>query len=417
MRQSEIFSQTRRETPRDEEARNARLLIRAGYIHKEFAGVYSFLPLGLRVLRRIESLLRLEMASLGAREIFLSSLQARDPWELTGRWNEKVVDAWFKSKLKNGSDVAFAFTHEEPLTLIMRDHIHSWRDLPKSVFQIQTKFRNETRTKSGILRTREFLMKDLYSFSRDEGEHAAFYERVKEAYLRIIKACGIGNQTHITLASGGSFSQFSHEFQTLSDVGEDSIMICRGCGAAINEEIWSGKCLSCGAAVADSRRSIEVGNIFSLGTRFSDALGLKYMDESGIQRPAVMGSYGIGVGRLMGAVVEVLADERGLVWPRDITPFDVHLVEIRSEKPEVNQKAEMLYRYLRERGIEVLYDEREVSAGEKFADSDLLGIPKRVVVSEKTLREGTIEASDRASGKTTLLSLFEFEKLSWLERR
>ena len=283
MRQSQLFTKTRKEAPKDEVSKNAELLIRAGFIHKEMAGVYSYLPLGLKVLKKIEAIIRAEMNAIGGQEIFLSSLQEKALWEKTNRWSDEVVDNWFKTKLKNETELGLGFTHEEPLTRLMKDHIKSYRDLPLSAYQIQTKFRNEIRAKSGIMRGREFLMKDLYSFSKDEKEHALFYEKAKKAYTKIFDSVGLGEKTHIVIASGGSFSKYSHEFQTVTPAGEDIIHICAGCKLAINKEIfieYQGKgCPDCGGKKFNEEKAVEVGNIFTLGTRFSEPLGLTYIDE------------------------------------------------------------------------------------------------------------------------------------------
>lgn len=400
MRQSSLFTKTRRETPTGEVAKNAILLIRAGYLHKELSGVYSFLPLGLRVLNRIAEIIRHEMDALGGEEVLLSALQDRVVWEKTNRWDEKKIDTWFKTTLrKGGTVVGLGFTHEEPLTRILTAHVRSFRDLPRSIYQFQTKFRNEERAKSGVLRTREFLMKDLYSFSRTQDEHERFYEKVRAAYHRIFDAVGIGRETFLTFASGGSFSKYSHEFQTIADAGEDTVHQCLRCHVAVNDEIIAEKkqCPSCGGRELKKAQAIEVGNIFSLGTQFSEALGLRYVAEDGTEKPVVMGSYGIGLARVMGAVVEIHADEAGLVWPERIAPFRVHLLSI-GEGGKLEKKAALLYDRLRKGGVPVLFDDRDVSAGEKFADADLIGIPTRLLISEKLEKEGNVEIKDRKSG-------------------
>ena len=406
MKQSELFTRTRREAPKDEVSKNAQLLIRAGYVHKEMAGVYSMLPLGLRTLGRVMGIIREEMNGIGGQEILLSSLQEPDVWNKTDRWSDEQVDSWFKTKLKSGADVGLAFTHEEPLTNLMREQISSWRDLPAYPYQFQTKFRNETRAKSGLMRTREFIMKDLYSFSKNEQEHLAFYERVAAAYARIFERVGIGDNTYKTFASGGSFSKFSHEFQTVCDAGEDVVYIHRPTKVAINKEVFTDE-VKKDLGLSDDfeeAKAIEVGNIFTLGTRFSDALGLAYKDEKGADVPVFMGSYGIGLARLMATVAELLSDAKGIVWPESIAPFAVHVVELGGGNQDVRTEAAELYRELTERGVEVLWDDRDVRAGEKFADADLIGIPLRVVVSEKTLAEGKYECTERASGTTSHLS-------------
>ncbi len=410
MRQSQLFTKTRREAPKDEVSKNAQLLIRAGYVHKEMAGVYDLLPLGLRTLNKVINIIREEMNGIGGVELHLSALQSAETWEKTDRWSDEKVDSWFKTALKSGTELGLGFTHEEPLTALMREHIASYKDLPKYVYQFQTKFRNEARAKSGLMRTREFVMKDLYSFSRDEAEHQKFYDACAAAYERIFERVGLGERTYKTFASGGSFSKFSHEYQALSDAGEDSIYVHDGKRIAINKEVYTDEVLAELGVTKDELReekAIEVGNIFSLGTRFSEPLGLSFEDEEGVERPVIMGSYGIGPARVMATVAETLADEKGLVWPEAIAPFRVHLVALGVENEEVKKEAEEVYKTLTDAGVEVLFDDRDARAGEKFADSDLLGLPLRVVVSQKTLAEGNFEAVERASGRVSHKSLSE----------
>ena len=417
MRQSLLFTKTRREAPKDEVAKNAQLLIRGGYIHKEMAGVYSFLPLGLRTLEKIIGIIREEMNAIGGQEILMSSLQDPEIWKKTDRWSDKNVDVWFKSEFKTGGEVGFGWTHEEDVTSIAKKFVSSYRDLPFSAYQFQNKFRNETRAKSGIMRTREFIMKDMYSFAKSPQEHQVLYEKIASAYERIYTRVGIGGSTYRTFASGGAFSKYSHEYQTVSDAGEDTIYVHEGKHTAVNKEVLEDEVLADLDIVRDElieKKAIEVGNIFSLGTRFSDALGLTYKTEDGSEQPVVMGCYGIGPGRLMGTIVEVLSDDKGIVWPESVAPFRVHLVELGSgsstgsgQANDVRSEAVELYRVLTEAGIEVLWDDRDARAGEKFADSDLLGLPLRVVVSEKTLAAGSFECVHRAGGKTELLSASE----------
>lgn len=405
MRQTHLFTKTRKEAPKDEVSKNAELLIRAGYVHKEMAGVYSYLPLGLRVLNKINGIIREEMNAIGGQELLLTALQSPEVWEKTERWSDELVDNWFKTTLKNGSELGLGFTHEEPITNLMRQHISSYKDLPVYAYQIQTKFRNETRAKSGIMRGREFLMKDLYSFSTTEEDLDAFYEKAKIAYKNIFERVGLGDRTFMTFASGGIFSKYSHEFQTLSEAGEDTIHLSRGKNIAVNKEVFTNEVLAdlgLKKEELEEVAAIEVGNIFKLGTRFSDALGLRFRDENGEEKSVVMGSYGIGPGRLMGVVVETLSDARGIVWPESIAPFAMHLVEIRAKK-----EADELYGKLTKMGVEVLYDDREVSAGEKFADSDLIGIPYRVVMSGKTLAAEKLEVKERKSGELKMITEHE----------
>lgn len=406
MRQSKLFTKTRREAPKDEVSQNAQLLIRGGYIHKELAGLYCLLPLGRRVMKKLRALIREEMKALGAQEVSLSSLQDPSIWEATGRWDDDVIDVWFKTELKGGSPLGLATTHEEPMASLMKTHISSYRDLPAFVFQFKTKFRNELRAKSGIMRAREFVMKDMYSFTRNEDELEKFYEAVGLAYENVFRKVGIGDLTYLTFASGGMFSKFSHEFQTVSTAGEDTIFIDAEKKIAVNEDVMTEDILETLNLDRNSlveTKAIEVGNIFKLGTQYSEPLGLVYKDEEGKSHPVVMGSYGIGLGRVMGTVVEVLCDEKGIVWPESIAPFKIHLVELSQGDENVKEFAEDLYNALTDVDVEVLYDDRSVSAGEKFADSDLLGIPYRVIVGKQTT-EGSIEIVRRRDGEKKTVS-------------
>lgn len=413
MRQTKLFTKTRKEAPKDEIAKNAELLIRGGFIYKEMAGVYSFLPLGLRVLTNIIEIIRKEMNAIGGEEIFLASLQEKNLWEKTGRWNDEAMDNWFKTKLKNGSELGLATTHEEPLTAIMKEHVHSYRDLPRYPYQFQTKFRNETRAKSGIMRGREFMMKDLYSFSPDQKSHEKFYEIAKSAYLRIFKAVGIGDKTYVTFASGGSFSKYSHEFQAIVPGAEDTIFTQKGKKIAVNKEVMTPEVLAdLGLKESDltEEKAVEVGNIFNLGTRFSEALDLNFLDKDGKKKPVVMGSYGIGPARLMGVAAELFSDEKGIVWPGSIAPFRVHLVELSGGDEKIKKAADEIYKRLDTGGASVLYDDRDSRAGEKFADADLIGIPLRVLVSEKTLAAGGVEIKKRNEEKSKIISNKELLK-------
>lgn len=410
MRQAHLFTKTRKEAPSDEVSRNAELLIRAGYIHKELAGAYAYLPLGLRTIKKIEDIIRKEMNSIGGQELVMTALQERGIWETSGRWNDEVLDVWFKTALKNGSELGLATTHEEPLTALLTEYVSSYRDLPFSVYQFQTKFRNELRAKSGIMRGREFVMKDLYSFSKSEEEHNAFYEKVKDAYLRIFARIGLGEKTYLTFASGGSFSKYSHEFQTLTGAGEDTIYVSKEKNLAVNKEVYTDEVMNDLGISRDSmieEVAVEVGNIFTLGTKFSESLGLFFTDESGNKKPVIMGSYGIGLGRLMGTVVEVLSDDKGIIWPRAISPFQVHLLTL-GENADVAKRGDTIYETLLSKGIEVLYDDRAVRAGEKFADTDLIGIPTRVIVGEKSLGTDLLEIKDRMTGETREITLDRF---------
>ena len=394
MRVTQLFTKTLKQAPSDEVAKNAQLLMRAGYIYKEMAGVYAYLPLGRRVLDNIIQIIREEMDSIGGNEISLTALQSSDAWKASGRWDDSVMDVWFKTKLANGTELGLAPTHEEPLTKLMKGYINSYKDLPVYPYQFQIKFRNELRSKSGLMRGREFWMKDLYSFSKDIEEHNSFYEHISDAYLRIFQRLGLGDETFKTFASGGSFAKFSHEFQTVSPVGEDTIYIHREKGIAINEEVYTDDILAELGVTKDEleeAKAVEVGNIFTLGTRFSDPLGLTYVNDAGVQTPVFMGSYGIGPSRLMGLIAEHFADDKGLVWPENIAPFQVYLVSIGA----IDKEATVLYEKLQAAGVSVLFDDRKERPGAKFADAELMGIPHRVTISERLLAEGVLEYTSR----------------------
>lgn len=412
MRLSQLFTKTSKTVPADETARNAQLLIQAGFIHKEMAGVYSYLPLGKRVLDNIEQIVREEMNTIGGAEVQLSILQPKDIWEKTDRWDDKKVDNWFKTKLKSGTELGISLTNEEPLTNALGNFVSSYKDLPAYVYQIQNKFRNELRAKSGLMRGREFLMKDLYSFCHDQKEHDAFYEKAAAAYMKIYDRLGIGNSTYRTYASGGIFSKFSDEFQTLSDVGEDTIYVHEGKRLAVNKEVFDDKILEELGLKKDElveKRAVEVGNIFSLGSKYADALDVFYTDEKGSRQSIIMGCYGLGISRLMGLLAEHFADDKGLVWPEAVAPAKIYLARLGDEADVVKQ-ADELYQRLTDAGVEVLYDDRDLRPGEKFADADLMGIPQRIVVSRKTQAAGLYELKARGSDDAKQLSQTELLK-------
>ncbi len=414
MRQSQLFTKTKKESPSDEVSLNAELLMKAGFISKEMAGVYTFLPLGLRVIKKIEEIIRQEMNAIGGIEMRTSVFQNKEVWEKSNRWNDDIVDVWFKTNLKNGGEVGLSFTNEEAYSNILKQYISSYKDLPVYPYDFKSIFRNETRSKSGILRGREFYWKALYSFSKDENEHNDFYEKAKEAYKNVFKRVGIGHITYMTFASGGTFSKFSHEFQTITGAGEDIIYVDENKGIAVNKEVYTDDVLNDLGLNKDElveSKSIEVGNIFSLGTKFSEPFDLKYKNENGEEKIVIMGSYGIGLGRLMGTVVETLSDDKGIIWPESIAPFKIHLLVLGNDD-NVKSSAEELYEKLNEKGIEVLFDDRiDYSAGEKFADSDLIGIPYRVVVSKRSLTDGGFEVKKRTEQNGKIMSSEELIEL------
>lgn len=407
MRRSQLFVKTRHQVPADETSKSAQLLIRAGFIHKEAAGVYALLPFGLAVVEKIKKIVREEMDGLGSNEIIMTSLQRQELWKKTDRWDEKKVDIWFKSKLQSGAEVGLAWSHEEPISDMMREFIASYRDLPASVYQFQTKLRNELRVKTGVMRCREFVMKDMYSYNRSDKEHQQFYHAATAAYHHVFERLGIGDITYLTFASGGAFTQFSHEFQTLCAAGEDTAYLDKAKKIAVNEDVMSDDVLKQLGLQKDGLKKVtaaEVGNIFSFGTGKSEQLGLYFTDKDGSKRPVVLGSYGIGITRLLGVLSEIFADEKGLVWPKNVAPFDVYLARLSDDKTVV-EAADKAYGVLTQTGVGVLYDDRSARPGEIFADADLIGLPWRVVVSEKTLDKGVYELKPRQSEEVRLVKI------------
>ncbi|MBQ3325961.1 prolyl-tRNA synthetase [Candidatus Saccharibacteria bacterium] len=402
MKLSHSFTKTLRDAPKDESARSAQYLIRAGFVHKELAGVYDYLPLGLRTLNKVENIIREELDKIGCEEVRMSALQSPDTWKKTGRWSDQKVDIWFKTELSAGGELGLAPTHEEPMTNMLKTYIKSYKDLPLYVYQFQTKFRNELRAKSGIMRTREFLMKDLYSFSADEDSHNNFYHKVEDAYKTIYQRVGLGDCTYQTFASGGIFSKFSHEFQTEIPVGEDTIYYNKDKSIVLNEEVKLPEVLEeLGVQEEDleSTRAAEVGNIFTLKYKYSEPLGLTFNDQAGKEQTVFMGCYGIGVSRVMGVVAEKYADDKGLVWPEEIAPYYMYIIPIGEEGTKIATELEAQFPDL------ILLDDRNMRPGEKFADADLMGIPHRIVISDKTLAEEKVEQTYRQTGEQKLLTL------------
>ncbi len=400
MRQSQLFTRTVKELPKDEPSYNAQALIRAGFIDKVAAGVYSYLPLGKRVLDNICRVIREEMAVIGGQEILMTSLIPKENLEASGRWSH--FDVLFRLASGDNKEYALGATHEEIVSPLTKKFIASYKDLPFGVYQIQTKFRNEKRAKAGLLRGREFLMKDLYSFHVDQADLDAYYEKAVEAYKRVYDRLGLGEITYLTYASGGTFSKYSHEFQTLAEAGEDLIYVCEKCHVAVNKEIVAEQdsCPICGNKKLSEKKAIEVGNIFKLGTKFSAPFNISYKDSAGQENTPVMGCYGMGPSRIMGTIVETFHDEKGMIWPESVAPFKIHLISLNE-----NEAAARIYEDLAKAGFEVLFDDREASAGEKFADADLIGCPYRVVVSKKTLGEDSIELKRRSEDKGKLVKI------------
>jgi prolyl-tRNA synthetase len=413
MRTSQLFTKTKKEVPADEVSKNAQLLIRAGYIHKVMAGVYAYTPLGLRVIDNIKQIVREEMNKIAGQELIMSNLQAREPWELTTRWSDDVVDVWFKTKLKDDTEVGLAWSHEEAIVDMMRQYVESYKDLPISVYQFQTKLRNELRAKSGIMRGREFVMKDMYSMCIDSAQHDTYYDSVIEAYKVVYDRLGIGKDTYVTFASGGAFTKFSHEFQTVCESGEDVIYIHEGKNIAVNEEVLDDENLKSLGIKRDELKEVksaEVGNIFNFGTQKSADMDFSFTNEAGEKQLVHLGSYGIGISRVMGVIVEKFADDRGIVWPTNIAPFKVYLARLGNDEAVINA-ADALYDDLQSSGITVLYDDRDVRPGEKFADADLLGMPYRLVVSNKTVEQNKVELKNRQESDSKLVTVEELKDL------
>ena len=403
MKATKLFFKTRKESPKDADSINANVLVRGGYVQKHMAGVYGLLPLGLKVYRKIENIVREGMNSIDGQEIMMNVLQPRELWDETGRFSE-ISEIMYQFKDKNGKDIGLAPTHEEQVTDIIRHHIKSYKDLPTSLYQIQVKFRNEPRAKSGLLRGREFMMKDMYSFHVDEKDFENYYKKVGEKYLDIFSKIGL--KTKYVAADGGIFSKYSHEFQVICPTGEDTIYYCDKCDFAENKEIAKvkneDKCPKCDGKIIEAK-SIEVGNIFPLKNKFSSAMGAKFVDNNGSEKDLIMGCYGIGLTRALAAIVEVYFDQENnmMIWPESVAPFDVEIISL-----EKNKEAEELYEKIKDK-IEILYDDRDVSAGEKFAEADLIGAPKRVIVSEKSLKSGGAELIDLKSGESQIVEIEE----------
>ena len=411
IRLSKLFTKTSKTVPADETAKNAQLLIQAGYIHKEMAGVYAYLPLGLRVLENIKQIVREEMNAIDGQELIMTNLQPRDIWQTTTRWDDEVVDVWFKTKLKDDTEVGLAWSHEEPIMEMMQQYVQSYKDLPASVYQFQTKLRNELRAKSGIMRGREFVMKDMYSLHASAEDLDTYYEKVIEAYKRVYERLGLGDDTYVTFASGGAFTKFSHEFQTVCEAGEDILYVHRAKNIAVNEEVLDEavKELGIDKGELEKVKSAEVGNIFNFGTDKAEQMQINFTNQEGKRQPIYLASYGIGITRVMGVIAEKFADDKGLVWPEAVAPAKVYLARL-SDEPAVAERADELESVLTENGIAVLYDDRDERPGKKFADAELLGIPYRVVVSSKTIAGEGYELKARTSDTVEQISLEQLVK-------
>ncbi|MBP9738100.1 prolyl-tRNA synthetase [Candidatus Saccharibacteria bacterium] len=405
MKLSQLFTKTLKDAPADEVAKNAQLLIRAGFVYKVMAGVYAYTPLGFRVLENIKKVVREEMNAIGGQELIMTNLQPKETWQKTSRWDDEVVDVWFKSELKDGTEIGFAWSHEEAIMEMMTQFVKSYKDLPCSVYQFQTKLRNELRAKSGIMRGREFVMKDMYSLHATEDDMNTYYQKVIDAYVRMYERLGIGDETFLTFAAGGAFTKYSHEFQTICDAGEDILYVSEDKKTAVNEEVLEDATKELGVAREGltQMKSAEVGNIFKFGTDKSEQMNIKYTDNAGNQQPIYLASYGFGITRVMGVIVEKFADEAGLVWPENIAPARVYLARLGDDEAVVTA-ADTLYAELEAAGVEVLYDDRDVRPGQKFGDADLMGIPHRIVVSAKTVASDSYEYKARQSDTSDMIS-------------
>ncbi len=404
MKRSKVYIKTSRTFPADETAKNAQLLIRAGFVYKVMAGVYAYTPLGLVVLEKIKAVVREEMNRIGGQEILMTSLQPSEVWKSTTRWDDKVVDIWFKTRLKDDTELGLAWSHEEPLLDMMRSVVSSYKDLPISVFQFQTKMRNELRAKAGMMRGREFLMKDMYSLHATKEDLDDYYHQVIEAYRRVFDRLGIGEQTYVTFASGGAFTKFSHEFQTICEAGEDVLFVNRQKGIGVNEEVLEDALaeLKIDKSELEKVTSAEVGNVFNFGTDKCEQMGIYYNDQNGKRQPVYLASYGIGVSRLMGVMAELFSDEKGLLWPENVAPARVYLIAIGDAAAE---RAEALYDELIKLGVEVLYDDRAERPGVKFNDAELMGIPYRVTLSDRL--GDKLELTNRKTGSQDILTVDE----------
>lgn len=408
MLQSDLFTKTLRQAPKDEETVNAQLLTRAGYVKKLMAGVYSYLPLGLLVLKKISQIVKEEMDAIGGQEILMPGLHPAEIWKKTGAWDK--VDVLFKIKSRTDKDYALGQSEEEVVTPLVMPYLETYKDLPSAVYQIGWKFRDELRSKSGLLRGREFLMKDMYSFHENQEDFDKFYETTKRAYLKIFKRIGL--VAKVTEASGGGFSEkISYEFEVLTDAGEANVLYCDACEFCVNvDDIktykQADKCPKCNKSELKAARASEVGNVFDLGQKYGKDFDLSYKDKAGHKQYPIMGCYGLGISRLMGVIVEKFHDDRGIIWPVNVSPFDLHLINIAKD----NKGSDELYKTLQEQGFTVLLDQRDQTPGSKFADSDLIGIPKRLVVSDKTLESDSVELKLRGSDKTELIKIKDLVK-------
>ncbi|HLD28129.1 MAG TPA: proline--tRNA ligase [Patescibacteria group bacterium] len=406
MKQSKLFTRTQKQAPKDATSVSHKFLVQGGFIDMLMAGVYTYLPLGWKVINKISDVVREEMNATGAQEMLMPTLQPKNIWDETGRW-ESLEEVMYQFKDRSDKDTGLGATHEEVIYDIVRRNISSYKEVPFAIYQIQNKFRNELRPKGGIMRGREFIMKDLYSFHLIQADLDKYYNEVTQAYKRVYERCGL--QSKVVEASGGIFTKkYSHEFQVVSDAGEDNIIYCDKCDYAQNVEISKLKlgdeCPKCAGSLKDGK-SIEVGNIFQFGDKYAKDMNGYATDKDGKKQPILMASYGIGISRLVASIVEIYHDQQGIIWPEAVAPYQVHLISIQQDN-----KADKVYDKLVKAGVEVLYDDRDISAGEKFADADLIGIPLRAVISTKTGEQ--VEVKKRGGDDVKMLNIDEVKKVS-----
>lgn len=404
MKQSLLFVPTLKDAPKDAEVRSHKLMSRAGLVKQVAAGIYSYLPLGYRVIKKIEAIIREELDKIGCSELLMPALQPRDLWEESGRW-DKYGPELMRLQDRKERDFCLGPTHEEIITQVVRDYLNSYKKLPLALYQIQTKFRDEMRPRFGLMRGREFIMKDAYSFHETEEELNEWYKAFTVAYTEIFNRCGLA--TRIVSSDVGQIGgNEADEFMVMSEVGEDTITYCMSCSYAANQEhsgLESGdKCPVCGGTIEEAK-GIEVGNIFKLGTKYSESMNAKVINKDGEQVPVIMGCYGIGISRTLMASVEQHSTDEGIVWPEEIAPFQVHIIPINVKNEEQHALATEIYQDLLAQGVEVLLDDRQERAGSKFKDADLIGIPYRIIVG-KDAKDGNVEFVDRKQGKKDVIS-------------
>ncbi len=408
MRQSMMFIPTLKEAPKDAEAMSHKLLVRAGLVKQVAAGIYSYLPLGYKVIKKIETIIREEMDALGCSELLLPALQTADLWKESGRWADYGPEL-MRLQDRKKRDFCLGPTHEEVITFVVRDQLNSYKKLPVGLYQIQTKFRDEMRPRFALMRGREFSMKDLYTFHANEECLDEWYKLVWQAYKNIFNRCGL--EVKVVFSDPGQIGgDVAHEFMVMSEVGEDTISYCNSCDYGSNTELSNLQvgdvCPDCGGSISIAK-GIEVGNIFKLGTKYSKPMKATFTDKDGKDKPLIMGCYGLGVTRTLMAVVEQNNNNEGIVWPEEIKPFDYHIVCFDVKKDEQVEASMEIYQNLRKMG-ECLLDDRLERGVVKLKDADLIGIPVRITVG-RDISEGLVEVTNRKNGKTDKVKIGEIE--------